>query len=91
MIVLKIHGWYPERAYSTNDGKSGWYVREFARRLLENTNLRKPECESLARRVLRDRVCCEIPVGKAKDRYGVTSLRSFLDALGADTTVEETE
>lgn len=73
-IVLKIHGWYPERAYSASDGKSRWYAREFARRLLQNTNLRKPECESLSRRVLRDRICCEIPISKAKDRYGATSI-----------------
>jgi len=85
MIVLKIHGWHPERGWSE---PTRWWIGELARRLVDYTDLRKPECESLASRLLKERQCCFIPLAKAKDRYGATSLRSLLETFGADTTVE---
>lgn len=86
MVVIRIHGWRDGDHWNK---ASGWYVRDLAKRLADYTDFKKPECESLAERVLRDRECCEIPFAKAKDRYGATSLRDFLETFGADTSVEE--
>jgi hypothetical protein len=86
MVIVRIHKWRdPERWTEV----TGWYVRDFAKRLADYTDLAKPDCESLAKRVLRDRECCEIPLAKAGDRYGATTIRGFLDSFGADTTVDE--
>ena len=85
MVVIRIHGWREGDAWNK---ATGWYVRNLAKRLADVTDFKKPECESLAKRILRDRERCEIPLAKAKDRYGATTLRSFLETFGADTTVE---
>lgn len=68
---------------------SSEYVKILAKLLARHTDLRKPDCESLAERLLRGRESCDIPLAKAKDRYDATSLRSTLDSFGAYTTVEE--
>jgi hypothetical protein len=86
MVVIRIHGWRDGEGWSK---PKGWDVRNLAKRLADYTAFKKPECELLAKRILRDRECCMIPLAKAKDRYGATSLRSCLDSFGADTTVEE--
>ena len=86
MIVIKIPGWHPDRARASY---SGYHPRDFVRRLYQYTDLQKSECEDIANQV-RKQTCKEIPLAKAKDRYGATSIRNFLDSLGADTTVEET-
>lgn len=86
MVVIRIHGWRDGDGWNK---ATGWYVRNLAKRLAVYTELKKPECEALARRILRDRECCVIPLAKASDRYGATSIRSFLESYGADTTVED--
>jgi DNA/RNA-binding domain of Phe-tRNA-synthetase-like protein len=86
MIVVRIQGW---RDCWRGGPEANWWAKEFASRLLRDTDLQKPECEALAKRVLRDRECCEIPLAKVHDRYGATSLRSLLDSFGADTTIDE--
>ena len=87
MVIVRIHGW---RTGANRSKPSRWYAQNFATRLGMYTDLQKPERESLAKRVLLDRDAFEIPLAKAKDRYDATSIRSFLDSFGADTSVEET-
>jgi hypothetical protein len=86
MIVVRIHGWDSSERWTK---VTGWYVRNFAKRIADCTELKKPDCEALAKRVLRNRECCDIPLAKARDRYDATSIRSFLDSFGADTSVVE--
>lgn len=84
MIVVRIHGWDPSDRWSK---VTPWHVKALASLLADYTNLKKPECEAISKRVVRDRACCDIPLAKARDRYEATSIRSFLDSLGADTSV----
>lgn len=87
MVIVRIHGWRDGGSWAK---PSRWYAQNFATRLGMYTDLHKPERELLAKRVLLDRDVFEIPLAKARDRYDATTIRSFLDSFGADTTVEET-
>ncbi len=82
MIVIKIHAWHPEQAYGSYE------LDAIERRLEMYTNLKKREITQLAKQI-RDQTCQEISLAKAKDRYEAHSMRSLLDGLGAETSVEE--
>jgi len=45
--------------------------------------------ESLVEQVRPQQVCLQIPLAKAKDRYGAVSLLEFLTSFGAECSVEE--
>ncbi len=83
MIVIKIHAWHPDRAYGT------YAVEQIVDRLRMYTDIKmKRDLEAMARSI-RDRTCKEIRLAKAKSIYEAHSMRSILDGLGAETTVEE--
>src|SRR3954452_18589319 len=85
VIVIRIHGWRSGEAWL----EFAPYVRRsLIGRLREYSDLKQPDIESVADEV-RNKTCKEIPLAKAKDRYEAHSVRSLLDSLGADTTVEE--
>jgi hypothetical protein len=89
MVVLQVHNWESDRAQFAPQA-TGWYVRNLAHRLMDWTDLRKPECEELANRLLKSREVCAISLAKANNRYEASSLRCLLELFGAETSVFET-
>ena len=85
MIVVRILGWNTDRAWVE------W--REYHRtdlewRLGRLMDLDRVAIKRLARQI-RDRQCNAVPLSKASDRFAAESLRSFLESLGAEATVED--
>jgi hypothetical protein len=85
MIVVKILGWHPERAWTSF---SSYHPDDFMRRLTTHTDLTRLEIKRLAEEV-RKQTCHKIQLAKAKDSFGATSIQSFLESLGAEVEIED--
>lgn len=83
MVVIRILAWHPEQAYGS------YGLEAIVPRLRMYTDIKqKRDLELLAKQILA-RTCHEIPLATAKDVYDALSMRSLLEGLGAETTVEE--
>jgi hypothetical protein len=57
------------------------------RRLVRLTGLGRHDIKLLVRR-LKQRECFTLPLPQATDRFAATSLRSFLESVGAIASIE---
>jgi len=83
VLVLRILGWNTDHAWVD---WPEYYRSNLEWRLARLTTLDKTSIKRLARQI-RDQECSEIPLSKATDKFEAETLRSFLEAVGAETEI----
>jgi hypothetical protein len=84
VVVLRIVRWNPDCAWVD---WPEYYRTHLQWRLARLTDLDKASIKRLARRIC-DRECAEISISEAADELDSNSLRSFLEAVGAEIVTE---
>lgn len=79
MITIHVKGWDASKAWAN---PTGYHPKDLERRLVSLTGQRPGKAKQMVRQLKR-RERMTIALAKVEDRLGASSLRSYLESLGA--------
>ena len=79
MVIIHIKSWDENKAWTTF---TGYHPKDLERRLTLLTGQQHTAVKALVQKLKR-RECMTLPLPRAADSMAVSSLRSFLESVGA--------